>query len=64
MTPTEVRESMAESIRAMICSPKSPGTADFTLASISASSCGRPANTKPTTAKPTISSGNSAKIVK
>lgn len=48
MTPTEVRESMAASIRLITCSPKSPGTAALTLLSISDSSSGRLASRKPT----------------
>ena len=64
ITPTEVREAMAASIRAMICSPNSPGTAAFTRVSISSSCRGRWARAKPTTAKPTISSGKIANRVK
>ncbi len=64
MTPTEVRESIAESIRLMSCCPRSPDTADLIFDSISARSSGLLASTKPPAAKPTISNGNSAKIVK
>ena len=64
ITPTEVRESMAESIRLLTWSAKSPDAAALTQPSISASTSGRLAKTNPTTAKPTISNGNNAKMVK
>ena len=64
MTPTEVRESIAESISWISCWPKSPDTVALIRLSISASRSGRLASTKPPAANPTISNGNSAKIVK
>ena len=64
MMPTEVRDSIAESIRSTNCSPKSPATRDLICTSMSASSSGLRANTKPAAAKPTISNGNNANTVK
>ena len=64
MTPTEAREAIAASIRLSTWPAKSPETADLTRESRAASRSGRPASTNPTTAKPTISSGNNAKTEK
>jgi hypothetical protein len=64
MMPTEVLDAMAESIRPISCWPRSPDTAPLMFASMLASSSGLLARTNPPAANPTISKGNSAKIVK
>ena len=64
MIPTEVRESMADSINSTSCWPTSPEIVDLICSWISASRSGRFAKTKPPIANPTISNGNNAKIVK
>ena len=63
MTPTDARARIAEFINSISCCPTWLGTADRMWLSISLSSSGRRDNANPTTAKPTISKGNSAKIV-
>ena len=64
MIPTEVRESIADSISSTSCVPTSPDTVDLICSWISASRSGRFARMKPPIANPTISKGNNAKIVK
>src|SRR5689334_9255923 len=64
MMPTEVRESIADSISLTSCWETSPDTVDLTLSSISLSSSGWLARTKPPIANPTINNGNSANTVK
>ncbi len=62
--PTEVRDAIADSIKFTSCWAKSPDTVDLIFSSISASRSGWLASTNPPIAKPTISNGNSAKMVK
>ena len=59
----DVRARIAESINSISCCPNWLGTSARMWLSISFSSSGRRDNANPTTAKPTISNGNSAKIV-
>ena len=63
MTPTDARAWIAEFIKSTSCCPNWLDTADRMWSSIWVSSSGRRDSANPTTAKPTISKGNSAKIV-
>ncbi len=64
MTPTVPREAIAESINSTSWDPRSPDTADRMRSSTSAIRSGWLASTNPPMEKPTISSGNNAKMVK
>ena len=58
MTPTDVREAMAESISWTSLLAQIPADRPPDRVSISSSRSGRPARTKPPAANPTISTGN------
>ncbi len=64
MIPTDVRDSIAESISSTNCWPRSPETVDLIFSVMSASRSGWRARTNPAIEKATISNGKSAKIVK